>query len=208
MDVPLKFRSYVTNKKIVRYGVIFLYLVQCVGFSSVTFSDDVSLKERQHYQAQQLREASKVRAQSQLGYESIYRDPRNRQIDYYALTQQINNLSNIVRSLSENQPETQPKNQHVNNTLSAPPSTLPRALSPVAGNNSRSANNIYGPAGPSEKAVRLLLEYQLMINGNERLKIGKIQEEDKYITAEVVTVEGSLVERYKIDKSNGSWVAD
>jgi len=199
MDVPLEFRSFVTDKKIALSGAIVLFLVQCVGFSTVTFSDDVSLKERQHYQAQQLREASKARAQSQLGYENIYRDPRNRQIDYYALSQQINNLSNIVRSLSEN--------QQTNTALSAPPSTLPRALSPVAGNLS-SSNNIYGPAGPSEKAVRLLLEYQLMINGNERLKIGKIQEEEKFITAEVVTLEGSLVERYKIDKSNGSWVIE
>ncbi|WP_085902898.1 hypothetical protein [Kiloniella majae] len=197
MDVPLEFRSFVTDKKVVLSGAVFLYLVQCVGFSTVTFSDDVSLKERQHYQAQQLREASKARVQSQLGYENIYRDPRNRQIDYYALSQQINNLSNIVRSLSET--------QQTNNALSAPPSTLPRALSPVAG---PSSNNIYGPAGPSEKAVRLLLEYQLMINGNERLKVGKIQEDEKFITAEVVTVEGSLVERYKIDKSNGSWIAD
>ncbi|KKJ76690.1 hypothetical protein WH95_11130 [Kiloniella litopenaei] len=204
MDVPLKFRSYVTNKKIIRYGVVFLSLVQCVGFSSVTFSDDVTLKERQHYQAQQLREASEARAQSHVGYENIYRDPRNRQIDYYALTQQINNLSNIVRSLSET--------QQVNSSLNLPPSTLPRALSPVSGpsrsSNNIPGNNIYGPAGPSEKAVRLLLEYQLMINGNERLKIGEIQEEEKFIIAEVVTVEGSLVERYKIDKTNGSWIAD
>ena len=200
MDVPLKFRSFVTGKKISLLGGIFLFLVQFVGYSTVTFSDEISLKERQHLQALQLREAAKARAQSHLGYENIYRDPRDRQIDYYALNQQISHLSNIIKSLAES--------EQANKVYTSPPSILPRSLNPVTAPQSIAKENIYGPSGPTEKAVRLLLEYQLMINGNERLQVGKIEEKEAFITAEVVTVEGSLVERYRIDKSNGSWVTD
>jgi hypothetical protein len=74
MDVPLKFRSFVTGKKISFLAIIFLFLVQYVGSSTVTFSDEISLKERQHLQALQLRENSKAKAQSQLGYENVYGD--------------------------------------------------------------------------------------------------------------------------------------
>ncbi|MFD2207005.1 hypothetical protein [Kiloniella antarctica] len=200
MDVPLKFRSFVTGKKISLLAIIFLFLVQYVGSSTVTFSDEISLKERQHLQALQLRENSKAKAQSQLGYENVYGDPRDRQIDYYALNQQINHLSNIIKSLAEN--------DQVNKDFRSPPSVLPRSLNPVGNFNIPDKDKVYGPLGPSDKAVRLLLEYQLMVNGNERLQVGKIVENETFITAEVVTVEGSLVERYKIDKSNGSWVTD
>jgi len=211
MDVPYKYRSLITGKNGARLSVVFLLFVQFVGVPSVTLADEISLEERQHFQAQQLREASKARAQSQLGYDDIYRDPKNRQIDYYALTQQINILSNIVRSLAET--------QETNNPPTARLTTLPRALSVISshgrsqdGSQGRpldksQVGNVYGPSGPTEKAVRLLLEYQLMVNGNPRLKVGDIIEESSFISADVVTVDGSLVERYKIDKSTGTWIS-
>ncbi len=199
MDVPFKFRSMLAGKSGAHLCISFLLLVSFIGGPTVTFSDEISLEERQHFQAQQLREASKARAQSQLGYENIYRDPKNRQIDYYALTQQINILSNIVRSLAESQ-ET-----NSNSNSGGTPQTLPRALSVVRSSPESQVDHIYGPAGPTEKAVRLLLEYQLMVNGNSRLKVGDIKDENSFISADVITIDGSLVERYQIDKSTGIW---
>ncbi|WP_157231171.1 hypothetical protein [Kiloniella laminariae] len=203
MDVPFKFRSLLAGKNGLCLSVAFLLLVSFVGNPKVTFSEEISLEERQHFQAQQLRKASEIRAQSQLGYENIYRDPKDRQIDYYALTQQINTLSNIVRALAEEQ-NPQPSTE-------SPPHTLPRALSVVRSQSSSpqsgsQVGNVYGPTGPNEKAVRLLLEYQLMVNGNPRLKVGDISDEEGFIVADVITVDGSLVERYRIDKTTGIWV--
>ncbi|MEH6633642.1 MAG: hypothetical protein V7776_22770 [Halopseudomonas aestusnigri] len=188
-----------TGKNGAQISTLFLLLVSFIGVPTVTFSDDISLEERQHFQAQQLREASKARAQSQLGYENIYRDPKNRQIDYYALTQQINILSNIVRSLAES--------RETNSNSGVASQTLPRALSVVRSTSETQVDHIYGPAGPTEKAVRLLLEYQLMVNGNSRLKVGDIKDEKSFISADVITIDGSLVERYQIDKSTGIWAS-
>jgi len=67
------------------------------------------------------------------------------------------------------------------------------------------ATAIYGPEGPTERSVRLLLEYRLMVTGNPRLRIGKIADDGTSVTAQVVTAEGSLVEEYGIDKKTGVW---
>ncbi|MCZ4282580.1 hypothetical protein O4H49_17460 [Kiloniella laminariae] len=198
MDVPFEFRRLLAGKNGLCLSVAFLLLVSFVGYPKVTFSDEITLEERQHLQAQQLREASKARAQSQLGYENIYRDPKDRQIDYYALTQQINILSNIVRALAED--------QNSYSSTDGPTQSLPRALSVVRSPSGSEVESVYGPTGPNEKAVRLLLEYQLMVNGNPRLKVGEISNEEGFIVADVITVDGSLVERYRIDKTTGIWM--
>ena len=64
---------------------------------------------------------------------------------------------------------------------------------------------LYGPNGPTERSVRLILEYRLMVAGNRRLTVGKIKDQGNEITAEVITVDGSLVEKYTIDKYVGEW---
>mgnify|MGYP001582615422 FL=1 len=52
--------------------------------------------------------------------------------------------------------------------------------------------------------VKTFLEARLIRHGNERLKVGKVAEKDaKTITAEIVTVDGSLVQTLEIDKATG-----
>ncbi|MCR4377043.1 MAG: hypothetical protein NUV50_02995 [Rhodospirillales bacterium] len=52
--------------------------------------------------------------------------------------------------------------------------------------------------------VRTNLEQNLERSGNDRLKVGKVEDkDDKTITAEIVTVDDSLVRRIEIDKATG-----
>jgi hypothetical protein len=52
--------------------------------------------------------------------------------------------------------------------------------------------------------VRSFLERHLEALGNERLKIGAVEAlDDDTITAEVVTVDDSLVERFEVDRHTG-----
>ncbi len=169
-------------------------LASSVSFSSSVIAEDVTLKERQHYRANTLREQSKARSQAQLGYDHIYRDSRSRQIDFYSLAHQISLLSNLINRMNEEQ-------------AMAPASQSP--LLPTTGSNIGSNVTLaaYGPKGPTIKSVKLLTEYQLMRLGNDRLKVGPIVDQDKFILVDIVTVDGSLVERYSIDKAAGNWVA-
>ncbi|MBI4183001.1 MAG: hypothetical protein HY521_03250 [Proteobacteria bacterium] len=53
--------------------------------------------------------------------------------------------------------------------------------------------------------VRARLEQRLARDGNPRLKLGEIKEVDKdAITAEIVTTDGSLVDRLKVDRHTGA----
>jgi len=52
--------------------------------------------------------------------------------------------------------------------------------------------------------VRANLEANLERQGNDRLKVGKVEsKDDKTITAEIVTVDDSLVRTIEIDKTTG-----
>ncbi len=52
--------------------------------------------------------------------------------------------------------------------------------------------------------VKSVLEGRLAWHGNDRLKVGKVVEKDaKTITAEIVTVDNSLVQTLTIDKATG-----
>jgi len=52
--------------------------------------------------------------------------------------------------------------------------------------------------------VKTLLEGRLIRRGNDRLKVGKVeQKDDNTIVAEIVTVDNSLVDRYEIDRKTG-----
>ncbi len=52
--------------------------------------------------------------------------------------------------------------------------------------------------------VKAILEHRLEHHGNERLRVGKVEEKDAdVIIAEVETVDGSLVERYAVDRHTG-----
>jgi hypothetical protein len=52
--------------------------------------------------------------------------------------------------------------------------------------------------------VTKMLERQLAMHGNDRLKVGKIEEkDDKTIVAEIVTKDNSLVDKFSIDRRTG-----
>jgi hypothetical protein len=52
--------------------------------------------------------------------------------------------------------------------------------------------------------VRHMMEHQLAWQGNSNLKLGKVEEADSdTIVAEIVTRDGSLVQRMKIDRHTG-----
>lgn len=52
--------------------------------------------------------------------------------------------------------------------------------------------------------VRHVLEHRLEWHGNERLKLGEVKEaDDDTIVADIVTQDGSLVQRLKIDRHTG-----
>jgi hypothetical protein len=53
--------------------------------------------------------------------------------------------------------------------------------------------------------VRSYFEGQLSAQGNQRLKVGKVEAlDDNTIEAQIVTVDGSLVETYKVDRHTGA----
>jgi hypothetical protein len=53
--------------------------------------------------------------------------------------------------------------------------------------------------------VRSYFEGQLASGGNKRLKVGKVEAlDDNTIEAQIVTVDGSLVESYKVDRHTGA----
>ncbi len=73
----------------------------------------------------------------------------------------------------------------------------------------RDVRSVYGPRGPTPRSVEALLNYRLVLLGNERLAAGRIFERDSRIIAEVVTAkEKALVARYMIDKNTGVWVPE
>jgi hypothetical protein len=63
------------------------------------------------------------------------------------------------------------------------------------------------PAGElSVEDVQTRLEQHLAWRGNERLKVGSVEQSDEStIVAEIVTADGSLVERFNIDRETGRW---
>jgi hypothetical protein len=52
--------------------------------------------------------------------------------------------------------------------------------------------------------VRGYLAEQIDRLGNKRLKVGKVDADTAAITAEIVTVDNSLVQRMKVDRSSGN----
>lgn len=156
--------------------------------------DDRTFEERRHERGILLRERARESAESRLDYEDVGFDPRNRAIDYYALSAQIANLWTLVQAISPHSQAYPPPA-----APPAPPGWL-GAVGPTSG-----VAGVYGPQGPNEESVRLLLEYRLMVVGNPRLAVGEIRDEEEEVYAQVVTTDGSLVEEYRIEKDTGMW---
>ena len=53
--------------------------------------------------------------------------------------------------------------------------------------------------------VQRMLDINLQMYANPNLKVGTVSEGDGTITAEIVTKDGSLVNRFKVDRSTGQW---
>lgn len=54
--------------------------------------------------------------------------------------------------------------------------------------------------------VQSMIELSLQMQGNPNLKVGSVSESDGVIIAEIVTKDGSLVDRFRIDPSTGQWM--
>ncbi len=63
---------------------------------------------------------------------------------------------------------------------------------------------VVSKADISTDDVRHFLEDHLAMHGNERLKVGEVTEaDDDSIVADIVTLEDSLVQRFKVDRHSG-----
>jgi hypothetical protein len=74
----------------------------------------------------------------------------------------------------------------------------------MMGQNMRPDSMMALPQDLSVENVRHMLEHQLAWQGNPNLKLGKVEEKDEdTIVAEVVTQDGSLVQRLQVDRHTG-----
>ena len=154
--------------------------------TTVTTTTDTG-KSAKAAEADAIREAAKQKAKDRIGYPDTYDmfvgGPTS-SADFYALSQQIARLAALMRVFSQSM-----------ETGSAP------GTSGLLGTGTPA----YGPDGPTAKSVRLILEYRLMVAGNPRLKVGRVDDGKDRVMAQVVTADGSLVEEYSIDKGTGIW---
>ena len=64
--------------------------------------------------------------------------------------------------------------------------------------------NYQFPTNPSVGDVKAYLERWVAAMGNPRLKVGTVKERDaNTIVGEIVTLDGSLVQRYEVDRQSG-----
>ena len=172
----------------------FVGLISATVWPCSAYAADSSAKtpeERHHERGNILREQSKYRAQSHLGYENVVSDLYyNRNIDFFSLGEQIKRLGALLQQVP-------------------PPAQAARAQPLIPsmphGSGPMDVKAVYGPEGPTEKSVRLILEYRLVVTGNPRLKVGSVKDTGKSVSARIVTKDGSVVEEYSVDKKTGVW---
>ena len=132
--------------------------------------------------------------QRNLGYpivpywENYPREP----IDYVGLSIQIQNLAAHLHAMAAAAAA----------TASAPGPMIPGATPP---NEQTPLSQTYGPDGPTVDSVSTVLEYRLMVAGNDRLKPGKTTDEGEVIRTQIVTQDGSVVDEYLVNKETGEW---
>ena len=160
-------------------------------------------EERHQIRADALRERAKIEARSQLRYEDVYVPYDYRYQDLFYIGQQIRRLGDLIQGIAD-------PTGTVGGEYAGP--VTPWLERDVGNRNREKAApdrsalvHLYGPNGPTERSVRLILEYRLMVTGNPRLAVGEIKDQGDAITAEVITVDGSLVDKYTIDKKSGGW---
>ncbi len=166
------------------------------GVSVADDKDNRSTSERHHDRAHILRERATAKARAQLGYRDVYGPITETDPDtYYALSLQIEHLAGILEGMRRAEAERQHQ-----------PSGFLPALPLIPGEQPGvDVRSVYGPDGPTEASVRLMLEYRLLVAGNPRLTVGEVDDSGESVTAQVVTRDGSLVEEYAVDKQTGVW---
>ena len=172
------------NRILRRMALGLVLIILCSGggnfaaMADSSLSETTTLKERHHDRARILREQSMSRARSKLGYPDVQQEeqPLSSSVDFHALGIQIQRLGKMIQRLAD------------------------PAGAGLPGAGSREA---FGPEGPTEKSVRVFLEYRLLVGGNPRLKVGTVRDNGKMIRAEVATQDGSIVEIYNVEKSSG-----
>jgi len=55
----------------------------------------------------------------------------------------------------------------------------------------------------TQEQAKMMVEHYLKMKGNPNLKLGKLTDQKDYFVAEITTKDGSLVEKYQIDKNTG-----
>jgi len=159
--------------------------------------------------AEALRLQAKLDASADLKSDEslVYQFPRDRRIDFLELSYQISRLGSLIQKTADLLSEAADNSQGV--VPKMPPlltesgvvGKTPDALT------ANQLTSVYGPDGPNVKSVRFLLEYRLMLTGNPRLVIGKLTENDAKVIAQIVTVDGAVVEEYAVNKQTGFWKA-
>jgi len=178
-----------------------------VAANSITFanasppSEHLSDDERDQIRANRAREQASRNTESRLGYPHVYEDEvAGIQQDFISLSHQIAQLNLLLQAMAAG--------------LSSGPGFMPSppygppgsVAGPVPHDRGQTnMTRIYGPEGPTKRTVRVILEYRLMVMGNPRLKVGNIKEHKDKIKVQVVTVDGSVVEEYSVDKKTGYW---
>lgn len=148
-----------------------------------------TLKERHHIRANILRKQSKARAEGQLQRETVSANDNSykRQVDFHTLGLEIQRLGALIQKLAD-------------------PANADGTSSNTSGRSKKTGiETVFGPEGPTEKTVRIVLDYRLMVAGNPRLKTGLVKDAGEKILARVVTGDGSVVEEYAVDKKTGEW---
>lgn len=164
--------------------------------------ETTTFQERKHERADALRKESMDRARSRLGYEFVQPGIATRHIDFWALSAQAARLGAMLDA-TLSQMRGAPPGYGQNPAF--PPGPTAGLAPRVQGKGYLSA--LYGPKGPTAKSVRALLEYRLVVIGNPRLAVGNVEEKKDRVMVDIVTKDGSLVDRYSIDKQTGRWEA-
>jgi hypothetical protein len=172
-------------------------------------TSNIDSKEQiQQDKADEVRRRAKANARASIRYENVDTQTRQYRDELDFLGYQINRLGQLIRQISKELDNQEIKSGEVI-PIAPPLISDPKTDSMVYSQSSDPINtlSIYGPEGPTTKSVRLLMEYRLLLGGNPRLKLGKIQENETVIEAQILTIDNSLVQTYIIDKKSGLWKA-
>jgi hypothetical protein len=183
------FRRLMLQTAVVAAGLAILLAVT----PPVSADDKPTQQDRNAARANILRQQARENAERRLDYPYAPVTHGPVADDYFALGQQIQRLGVLIQAWQ-------------NAAATGAGMARPVPGLPAEGLPTREAvAAVYGPEGPTEKSVRLLLEYRLMLAGNPRLSVGKVTDQGEGILGQVVTREGSVVDEFRVDKKTGGW---